>query len=134
MKVSPDLEARIMALSGPGTMARPPESLPVARGEQRPPRSMNKTEAAYGAFLEGEKYAGRVAWYRFEGMTLKLADDCRYTPDFTVMRADGAMECHEVKGFWRDDARVKIRVAASLYPFRFVAVTKTKGGWDTEEF
>jgi len=50
------------------------------------------------------------------------------------MLATGDIECHEVKGFWRDDARVKIRVAASLYPFRFVAVTKTKGGWDIEEF
>ncbi len=134
MKVSPDLEARIMALAGPGTMARPPESLPVARGEKKAPRSMNKTEAAYGAFLEGQKASGRVAWYRFEGMTLKLADDCRYTPDYVVMLATGDIECHEVKGFWRDDARVKIRVASSLYPFRFVAVTKTKGGWDVEEF
>ena len=31
------------------------------------------------------------------------------------------MEMHEVKGFWQDDARVKIKVAAQMYPFRFLA-------------
>jgi hypothetical protein len=29
---------------------------------------------------------------------------------------------HEVKGFWQDDARVKIKVAARSIPFRFKAV------------
>jgi hypothetical protein len=41
---------------------------------------------------------------------------------------------HEVKGFWQDDARVKIKVAASIYPFKFIAVKKAKGGWEREEF
>jgi hypothetical protein len=45
---------------------------------------------------------------------------------------------HEVKGFWTDDARVKIKVAADLYPFRFIAAQalpkKQGGGWKIEEF
>lgn len=61
-----------------------------------------------------------------------------YTPDFAVMRADGALEVHEVKGFWTDDARVKIKVAADQYPMRFIAVKvlpkKQGGGWVVEEF
>lgn len=48
------------------------------------------------------------------------------------------MELHEVKGFWQDDARAKIKIAAAMFPFRFFAVkVKTKregGGWDVEEF
>jgi hypothetical protein len=37
--------------------------------------------------------------------------------------------------FWTDDARVKIKVAASLFPIRFIAVTRTKGGsWVRESF
>ena len=52
--------------------------------------------------------------------------------------ADGVIECHEVKGFWQDDARAKIKVAADMYPFRFLAVrVKTKkdgGGWAMESF
>lgn len=97
---------------------------------------MNKTEAAYGAELSYLQMAGEIQWYAFEGLTFKLADNTRYTPDFVVMRADGLIECHEVKGFWRDDARVKIKVAADLFPFRFIAVKakskKAGGGWDTE--
>ena len=54
------------------------------------------------------------------------------------MAADGVIECHEVKGFWQDDARAKIKVAADLYPFRFIAVKartkKSGGGWEVEAF
>jgi hypothetical protein len=45
---------------------------------------------------------------------------------------------HEVKGFWQDDARAKIKIAADLYPMRFVAIRvqskKEGGGWASEEF
>ena len=99
---------------------------------------MNKTEAAYAGLLETRKQLGEVAWYRFEGLKLRLADNTFYTPDFAVMLADGSMECHEVKGHWVDDARVKIKVAAEQYPFRFIAVKakpkKEGGGWAYEDF
>lgn len=99
---------------------------------------MNKTESEYCQLLELRKRAGEVEWYRFEGVKLRLADNTFYTPDFAVMLSTGEMEMHEVKGFWTDDARVKIKVAAEQYPFRFIAVKpKTKkagGGWEVEEF
>lgn len=98
--------------------------------------AMNKTEARYAAHLESLKHAGEVLWYRFEGLKLRLADSTFYTPDFAVMLADGQMEMHEVKGFWTDDARVKIKVAAEMYPFAFIAIKALpKGqGWEVEEF
>jgi uncharacterized protein DUF1064 len=99
---------------------------------------MNKTETAYQNHLENQKHLGIVAWFKFEGVKLRLADNTFYTPDFAVMLADGAMELHEVKGFWTDDARVKTKVAASLYPFQIIAVTakakKAGGGWAFEKF
>jgi hypothetical protein len=95
---------------------------------------MNKTEAAYGRTLELRKAAGEVLWYRFEGVKLRLADSTFYTPDYAVMLADGSLELHEVKGFWEDDARVKIKVAAEMYPMRFVAVTSKRGAWEFEVF
>lgn len=99
---------------------------------------MNKTESAYCQLLELRKRAGEVVWYRFEGVKLRLADNTFYTPDFAVMLSTGEMEMHEVKGFWTDDARVKIKVAAEQYPFRFIAVKpkakKAGGGWEVEEF
>lgn len=99
---------------------------------------LNKTEEAYRQNLELRKAAGEVAWYRFEGIKLRLADNTFYTPDFAVMLADGAMELHEVKGYWQDDARAKTKIAADQYPFRIIAVTakskKAGGGWAVEEF
>lgn len=102
------------------------------------PGVQNSTEAEYAALLELRRQSGEIAWYAFEGVTFKLAADTRYTPDFAVMLADGRMEMHEVKGFWRDDAKIKIKVAAEMFPFRFVALKKRSkksgGGWDVEEF
>jgi hypothetical protein len=95
---------------------------------------MNKTEAAYAARLELLKRAGEVIWYRFEGIKLRLAGNTFYSPDFAVMAKDGIVEMHEVKGFWQDDARVKIKVAADQYPFRFLAVQKKGSDWKTETF
>lgn len=99
---------------------------------------MNKTEAAYKAHLDALQREGKVLWYAFEGITLRLADGCRYTPDFVLMTNEGWIECHEVKGYWADDARVKIKVAAEHFPFRFIALKvkakKDGGGWSVEEF
>lgn len=99
---------------------------------------MNKTEQAYASTLQQRQYAGEVAWFKFEGIKLRLADNTFYSPDFAVMLADGSMEMHEVKGHWQDDARAKIKIAADTYPFRFVAVKvqpkKAGGGWAVEEF
>lgn len=99
---------------------------------------MNKTEAAYAEHLKAEQYAGKVAWFKFEGVKLRLADNTFYTPDFAVMLSDGLMQMHEVKGHWQDDARAKIKIAADLYPFDFIAVKakakKDGGGWAREEF
>lgn len=99
----------------------------------------NKTEQAYELeVLKPALHAGQIVWYRFEGIKFKLADKTYYTPDYCVMRSDGTMEMHEVKGFWQDDARVKIKVAADMYPLKFIAVKrqakKNGGGWSTEEF
>jgi hypothetical protein len=95
---------------------------------------MNKLEAAYAQQLEAERRAGSVAWYAFEIAKWRLADKTFYTPDFLVMRADGALECHEVKGFWEDDARVKIKVAAATIPVAFFGVQRIKGAWHVEAF
>jgi hypothetical protein len=97
--------------------------------------AMNKTEAEYAAVLELEKHAGLILWYRFEGIKLRLADNTFITIDFPVMRADGLLEMREVKGFWTDDARAKTKIAAEMYPFRFIAVKKiAKGQFETEVF
>lgn len=103
------------------------------------PGQMNKTEAAYDLHLDALKHHGDILWYRFEGITLKIAPDCRLTMDFVVLAADGTLELHDTKGsprIWTDDAKVKMRVAASQFPFVFKVVfplpKKDGGGWRVE--
>lgn len=100
---------------------------------------MNSTEKARAIELEAMKRDGQIVKWLYEKVTLVLADDCRYTPDFYVLWADGAVEFQETKGFWRDDAKVKIRVAAAQFPeFRFLSFVarpkKQGGGWDIKRF
>jgi hypothetical protein len=89
---------------------------------------MKKSEAWYEGWLRAD--SGNVT-VRFEPVKLRLAAATFYTPDFMVTRDDGEIVFHEVKGgWWEDDARVKIKVAAEMYPeFRFIAaVVKKRGG------
>jgi hypothetical protein len=105
---------------------------------------MNKTEAAYAQQLEDRKRVGDVAWWKFEGIKFRLADSTFYSPDFAVMLADGTLECHEVKGrttktnskgekyaapYALDDAKQKIKIAADMFPIRFIIAFPLKGGW-----
>jgi len=110
---------------------------------------MNKTEAAYDAYLGLLLSAGEIDGYKFEGIKLKLADNCFFTPDFLVMAKDGVLELHDTKGTTKklrasgekeampwieEDAKIKLKLVAELYPFRVFAVFKTNSGWQKLEF
>jgi len=106
---------------------------PVAKGTTRKP-DMNKTEAEYAAMLQARSTQGEIFWWQYEAITLKLADNTRYTPDFLVMLTDGTIEIHETKGgFIREDGWLKLKIAAALFPFRFFLcqkqAKKAGGGW-----
>ena len=89
--------------------------------------TMNKTEAAYANLLEARKRAGEILWYSFEPINIRLAKNTFYKVDFLVMTAEGYLEAHEVKGFWTDDARVKIKIASEKIPvLKFVAARLEK--------
>lgn len=101
---------------------------------QKGPDGMNKTERAYAFDLELLRLAGDIQSYRFEPLKFVLGKGAVYTPDFEVVLADGLLEYHEVKGFWREAARVRIKVAARLFSDRrFIAVKKNGTSWDREE-
>ena len=109
---------------------------PVRGKGRRKPGEMNETEKRYAQSLDLRVHAGEILWWMYEGMTFRLAKRTTYTPDFNVMLPDGEIECHEVKGFWIDDARVKIKVAAEKFPFVFKAYKvrpkKDGGGFEEE--
>lgn len=115
------------------------ETAVIALAPAKPARYRNKTEAAYAAELEQVRLAGAIIEWGYEDAKLRLANGAWFTPDFRVVTVAGATEFHEVKGFWREAARVRIKVAADRFPrYRFIALTKRKardgGGWAREVF
>lgn len=91
----------------------------------------NKTEARFDALLAGLLADGEIRWYAFEALTLRLAGRTRYTPDFALQTADGGLAFVEVKGHMRDDAAVKVKVAAEQRPqMRFFVAFADGKGWD----
>lgn len=103
-------------------------------GARKMPGTMNKLEQRYADHLGLRQRAGEVAWFKYEAVTLKLAPDLRYTPDFAVMLADGTLELHECKGFFAEHNKVKTKAAAAMFPFRFLLVEgkakRAGGGWE----
>lgn len=108
---------------------------------------MNKTEARYSECLQVRLLAGDILEWRFEPIKLKLAPKTFYTPDFAIVMPDERLQLHDVKGRtgsgpagWTDDARVKIKTAAAMFPwFQFFGaawLSKRQGGpgWKMESF
>lgn len=115
----------------------PDKATKIALPETAPPLSkavddgMNKLERAFwGHLQEALKRNEFVAAMR-EPMTLKLAGRTTYKPDFmTFAIFNNAMCFWEVKGFMRDDAAVKLKVAAASFPyFRWVLVQRDRRRW-----
>lgn len=92
---------------------------------------MNKTERAFLAYLQAH-YGTACTIHR--EVSLPLANGVRYKVDFMTGMPNkdddsAIVRAYEVKGYARDDAIVKLKVAATLYPWiRFLLVTKLKSG------
>ena len=63
-----------------------------AKGKLRPRGQMNKTEAAYADHLKMLERTGVIAWFAYEAIKFRLANNTFYTPDFLVMLSDGQLE------------------------------------------
>lgn len=117
----------------PAAKGRKPADLALGYAAER----MNKLEARYAMRLEELRRAGKIVFWKFEAVALRLANRTTYNPDFYLMLADGSLGFHETKGFWRDDARAKIKIAAEQFPeWFFVAVqwNSKARDWKFEHF
>ena len=96
---------------------------------------MNRLETAFSKVLEANKASGEIDSWAFEAQKFKLADGAWYTPDFIVVTG-GLQVAYEVKGFWREAARLRCKVFAGAFPhISLFAVKKTrKGEWEYEAF
>jgi hypothetical protein len=105
------------------------------RERKSPGDGMNKTEQAFAELLDTRYDV--IKWWR-EPIKLRLGGRTFYTPDFLVEPAGWnwpVLAFVEVKGFMRDDAAVKLKVAASAYPcFRWLLVVRAgRHGWEVRE-
>lgn len=102
-------------------------------------RGINKTEALFLEYLR-EQFPG--AWIEREPVALKIGNGVRYNPDFLVHLPETFREhrtqlvAYEVKGYMRDDAAVKLKVAATRFPwitFFLVWREKRAGAWKQQQ-
>lgn len=149
----PHVRAQVLAqLGGPGARknASPRPLLqkdgttdaPGARLRQNG-KGPNKTEAAFEAHLRASP-VGEGREILVQAVTLLIANGCRYTPDLFLTPSWRGHKnlvtpiAYEVKGYMREDAAVKIKVAARAYPwilFRLVTKRRKKagGGWSVQD-
>ena len=131
--------ARVVGLPGrPGQLRPAPGGQPTGRRMAGGYRS--KLEGRFAQHLQEMQLAGEVVWWQYEPLTLRLGNvgaRCGYTPDFIVTATTHPVRAYEVKGFWRDGSREKVKVAARLFPWmQFVGVEWDRENrcWDYEDF
>ncbi len=108
---------------------------PVQNAKKVP--SMTRPEREMAAQLEMMRRNNEIESWKFEGVTFKLTDGCRYTPDFFVIVPIGEpllpqrIRFIETKGpFIREDAMIKFRVAKEQNPWaEWQLHQRTKNGW-----
>lgn len=90
----------------------------------------SRWERIYYNLLQAKTASGEISSFSYEPVTFKLAPRTTYTPDFLLVMPDGTIQIHEVKGFAREDAIVKFKVAAAMNTWAvFVMVRKVKDSW-----
>ena len=111
---------------------------PGHKGGRKPrqkPGEMNGAERLRAEELDAMLVRGEIAGWRFQPFRLRLAEEnCYYAPDFLVTPHEGPLIVEEVKGHQEAAALIRIKVAASIFPFIFVRLTrrtkKEGGGWE----
>ena len=114
----------------PAGECRQAERAPRSRRAGR--RAPNKTEGAYRAAILSRRTDVAAVYY--EGITIRMANGHRYTPDWVVVTVASVIECHEVKGGYRFGSHQRARLAfdqarLEFAWIKFVWAEKTREGW-----
>jgi hypothetical protein len=126
----PHVQAQIARAIYPTSTAPSAKMIRQAAGD-----GMNKTERAFRDWLVASFPRAEI----HREVSLPLANGARYKPDFlTAQRLDSSSSLYvaawEVKGFMRDDAAVKIKVAAKTYPWiHFTLAWRKNDAWKMQE-
>jgi hypothetical protein len=97
---------------------REPEVIPHPEKVLRHAKAPNKTERDFGLILEAQKRKEEIVRYEYEGVALRLADGCKFTPDYFIIVSISPLKIRfaETKGphLW-EDALVKFKVAKAIH-------------------
>jgi hypothetical protein len=105
-----------------------------AKGRIQQAKFDSKWEREYAQVLEAQRRAGRIHDWRLKPMRLRIGNGAFLTIDFLVVQNDGALELHEVKGHWREAAKVRVRVAQEMYPWLPIKIVRReRRQWKIEE-
>lgn len=81
---------------------------------RKPVLTMNRTEQAfYDSCIKGNP---RVRSSKYERIKFVLAAGSTWLPDFYIIDTDGNIIIIEIKGRWRADDRIQIKVVSELFP------------------
>lgn len=107
----------------------PPAAKKIIRQSTKQP---NKLEKRFEIeCLNLWKFEHKIIDYAFEAITIRIGNGVTYRPDYWTVDSEGRTTFYECKGkqVW-DDAKVKIKVAAMLYPaYRFYLCRRENGAW-----
>lgn len=94
---------------------------------------MNQVEFKFALWLDVRKKGGEIKAWAYADMQFELGEfRCWYRPDFRIINNDNTMTFIETKGgFIREDAKIKFKCAAKIYPeFNWVMYQfKAREGW-----
>ena len=122
------------SMLGPHCQAQFDAAMSSRKKNGSPQPQMNSWESRYADHLTMLLKFNKIRHFALEAVKIRLAKRTWYTPDFHVIQNDSSHEFHEVKGFWRDDARVKVKVAAENNRWaKFVIVTVKETWFEFEE-
>ena len=119
------------------------KALPLDRHAQE---RMNRTETAFAAYLLGAQCNNLIKRFDFEPEKFRLGESTIYTPDFRLVELDDTITFLDVKGtttvngkskpYYKDDAIVKVKLAATLHPMYAWGITwKLKtGAWEIRQY
>jgi hypothetical protein len=103
------------------------------KGRVRECEFKSNLEKEFYAYLKLMRNNGKIKWFSYEPFSLKIGANMQYRPDFAVITDDDELVFYEVKGFMREDSWIKLKAAASRYPFAFYLVRKNRGHWQIDE-
>lgn len=133
----------LWTVSGPFPAIKETAQVKVKAKPFTPTDGMNKQERAYYEHLERELLLGRVLWFQYEPMGLRIGHQTFWHPDFLVILPDSTIELHDVKARWKgqtrphieDDAQVKMRAIAHHLRWLTVAVVwREDGEWKRQDY